>query len=184
MKIGRWVVVLLSLTSLMGCAQFTLVENPNKPITVAVDAAGKTQSQLYAAARLWFTRGRKQNRIGNDGGEIINDDKKTAFIAQVVTADMPCDGFDCQLNTVKYASLSYKLRIDTKDGQIKMTYTDFVKTEAPNVDRSGIPHGPGREHAIQFQSDLDAVQNGVEVWGKELIVYVNKKPEDIPSVNE
>lgn len=183
MKKGIWVAALLSIAPLMGCAQFTPVENPNKPITVTVNAAGKTQSQLYTAARLWFTTIHVHSNPF-DGGEIINDDKKTAFIAQVSSANMPCEGIDCQMNTVKYALLSYKLRIDTKDGQVKITYTDFVKTEAPDVDRNGIPYGPRRVHAIQFQSDLDAVQKGVIVWGKELIVYINKKPEDLPSVNE
>lgn len=176
---GIWVVVLLSIASLTGCAKFTIAKNANDPIVIVLKAPGKTQSQLHAAARSWFAGAHR-----NDGGEIINADQKASFIAQVVTADMPCEGtVNCFI--MKNAMLSYKLRIDAKDGEIKMTYDDFAKTDAPAL-VSGSTYRPGREHAIAFQSDVDAINYGTQLWGNELLAYVTKKQpvNALPSVNE
>lgn len=173
------IVALMSVAFLTACAEFTYAKNANDPIVIVLKAPGKTQSQLHTAARSWFAGAHR-----NDGGEIINADQKGSFIAQVITAEMPCEGaINCF--KMKSASLSYKLRIDAKDGEIKMTYTDFVKTDAPSIS-TGSNYRPGLEHAITFQSDFDAVKYGTKLWSNELLAYVTKKQgvNDLPSVSE
>jgi Domain of unknown function (DUF4468) with TBP-like fold len=179
MKNGILVVALISIAFLTGCAEFTLAKNANDPIVIVLKAPGKTQNQLHSATRSWFAGAHR-----NDSGEIINADPKGSFVAQVVTADMPCEGAVNCLK-MKNAMLSYKLRIDAKDGEIKMIYTDFVKADAPAI-VSGSSYRQGREHAIAFQSDLDAINYGTRLWGNELLAYVTKKQsvDTLPSVNE
>lgn len=168
MKKGILVTVLMSIAFVTGCAEFTYAKNANDPIVIVLKAQGKTQSQLHAAARSWFGGSHR-----NDGGEIINFDGNASFDAQVLTADMPCEGaVNCF--KMKNSWLSYKLRIDAKDGEIKMTYTDFVKTDPPSIG-TNIMNRQRLEHAITFQSDLDAVNYGTQLWSKELLAYALKK---------
>lgn len=149
--------------------------SPIQPFTFIVKAPGKTQSQLYSISRDWF-----MNTFNNVGGEITNDDRKSAFLGQVVTVDMPCSGMlDCF--RLKNNSVFYKLRIDAKDGEVKMTYLNPVRT------MYSLNGGQPLEFAITDGLDMKSFNTGIENWGKDLqtVANANASAENsLPSVRE
>jgi hypothetical protein len=148
---------------------------PNQPFTFIVKAPGKTHSQLYSISRDWFL-----TTFNNVGGEITNDDRKSAFLGQVVTVDMPCSGMlDCF--RLKNNSVFYKLRIDAKDGEVKMTYLNPVRT------MYSLNGGQPLEFAITDGLDMKSFNTGIENWGKDLQTFANANASaenSLPSVRE
>lgn len=148
---------------------------PNQPFTFVVKAQGKTQSQLYSISRDWF-----MNTFNNVGGEITNDDRKSAFLGQVVTVDMPCAGMlDCF--RLKNNSVFYKLRIDAKDGEVKMTYLNPVRT------MYSLNGGQPLEFAITDGLDMKSFHHGISDWGNDLQRVVNASASaeySLPAIRE
>jgi hypothetical protein len=154
----------LVIAVLAGCADMKIAENANQPIEIVLEAPGKTQGQLYSSAKSWMaetrTAGMSVDDADKDSGRIIVSGK----------AAFPCDGFmDCRLKNDTY--IKFSLRIDTKDGKIRMTYTNLVKSS---------PRDEHRIHeyddrAIVAQGDLDAAKRGAQVLSNELLSYATKQ---------
>lgn len=81
---------------------------------------------------------------------------------------MPCDGMlDCF--RLKNNSVFYKLRIDAKDGEVKLTFLNPVRTVYSN--NGGRPI----EFTIKDGLDLKSFNKGIVDWGKDLETVANAK---------
>lgn len=167
-----WFVVL----SLAACADMKLAENPNQPIEVVLNATGKTQGQLFSAAKSWVA----ETRIARM--EMADADKDSSRIIVRGNGDRPCEStLDC-LN-YKDDKIGFTLRIDTKDGKIKMTFTNLkfhspVRDDPKNrsVILSTLHTRDGDAYAPAVtQNDIDAANRGANALANELLAYATKQ---------
>jgi hypothetical protein len=151
-KVILAVVLLLGVVSLPAFAGFfsdfiengKRVENPGQPIEVIVEVTGKTQSQLYSTAKSWIGESRIM--------EITDADKDSGRI--VGKGEV---GNSQQSN-------SFSLRIDTKDGKIRLTFSDFFFRD------QGIPPS-----GIVSKGDLKRANNIANILSQKLRVYATQQ---------
>ncbi len=128
-------------------ADFKKIDNPNRPIEFILEVPGKTQSQLYSAAKSWL-------------GEVrilatSDDDKESGRIVGSggVTGSLEEDDFS--------------LRIDTKDGKIRMSFTNFYFRQ---LQRSG-----GTSHGVYDQHDLNKATDIAKGLSDKLQQYATQQ---------
>ncbi len=162
--------------ALTACAEMKIVENANQPIEIVMDAPGKTKNQLFSSAKSWVA----ETRIAQM--ETVDADKDSNRIVVKGNGARPCDGtLDCMNH--RDDTIGFTLRIDTKDGKIKMTYTNLafhspVRDDPKNRNvilstlhtRDGDAYAPGIT-----QGDLDAANKGAQALGNELLTYTTKQ---------
>lgn len=169
-------VVLFVALSLTACAGMKLAENPNKPIEIVLDASGKTQGQLFSAAKSWVA----ETRIARM--ETADADKDSSRIIVKGNGDRPCENtWDC-LNH-KDDTIGFTLRIDTKGGKVKMTFTNLMfhspvrdDPKNRNVILSTLHTRDGDAYAPAVtQNDIDAANKGANALANEFLSYVTKQ---------
>jgi hypothetical protein len=137
---------MLSIVSLAGCADledYKEIKNPNRPIEVIYDLPGKTQSQIFSAAKSWLAESHlgEATDIDKDSGRIVSQ----GSVGNSIETD------------------SYTLRIDAKNGKVKMTYTNFYFRQ---LYKEG-----GPSHAVFCQHDLNRATEITKQISDQFLLY-------------
>lgn len=164
--------ILVLLLALSGCAGSERAEDANKPIEFVLDAPGKTQSQLYSSAKTWVAE------TFVSGKAVIDEaDKDSGRIIAKGRIKRPCKGLDCVANGGNL--IGFMLRIDTKDGKIRMTFINPTIIEKGKM--IGTSYSPPSEDFIWHKGDMDAAKIAFNTLRDELQHYVDN--ESVTSKN-
>lgn len=155
--------VLLGMVYSACCAEMKPAENANQPIEIIMEAPGKSQGQLYSSVKSWIAETRTAELSANDA------DKDSGRIVLKGEAPFPCDGFmDCRLKSG--TNIKFSLRIDTKDGKIRMIFSNLIKSNPSTALHAG--YG---DVDIVAQGDIDAAKSGAQALSNELLTYATKQ---------
>lgn len=158
--------------AISGCAGMEVAKNADQPIEIVQDAPGKTKDELFSASKSWLAE------TFVSGKAVIDDaDKESGRIIAKGRIPRPCNqGLDCMANNGHM--IGFTLRIDTKDGKIRTTYTNLTNIFPPHSGSLvGTVYTPGSYEsalAIKLQGDLDAANTGLTALSSSLQQYVTK----------
>lgn len=108
---------LLLFISIGGCADMERSPDAGAPIDFVLETPNKSKDQLFSASKSWIAE------TFVSGKTVIDDaDKDSGRIIAKGRIKKPCDGMQC-MGTSDWL-IGFTLRIDTKDGKIRTTYTD------------------------------------------------------------
>lgn len=157
MKKLMLIVVMLVLA---GCAGMERAEDADKPIEFVLDAPNKTKDQLFSATKSWIAE------TFVSGKAVIDDaDKNSGRIIAKGRIKHPCEqGVGCLMG----ASIGFVLRIDTKDGKIRTTYTSITKVLPATYGPGGTPES---ENRIWMSGDLADAKKALKNLSDELQRY-------------
>jgi hypothetical protein len=141
---------LLTTISLVGCADlddYKPIKDPNRPIEVIYELPGKTQAQIFSAAKSWLAESHlgEATDIDKDSGRIVSQ----GSVGNSLETD------------------SYTLRIDAKNGKVKMTYTNFYFRQ---LYTSG-----GPSHAVLTTHDLNQATDIVKKISDKFYQYATSQ---------
>ncbi len=144
-----------------GCAGMQPAPDANKPIEFVLDAPGKTQAQLFSSTKSWIAETFVSAKA------VIDDaDKDSGRIIAKGRIKHPCDkGVGCLMG----ASIGFVMRIDTKDGKIRTTYTSLTKILPATYGAGGSPES---ETAIWAAGDLVDAKTALKDLSDSLQHYV------------
>lgn len=138
MKKGMLAAMLLGIVSSMVFAETEKTENANdasQPIEIILEAPGLTKGQLYSSIKPWMA----ETRLARF--QIMAEDKDSGRVIAKGDIKMPCAGkdtADCAVN--EGVLIDFDLRIDTKDGKIRMIFTNLVRNFIL-VKQAGLAYG-------------------------------------------
>ncbi len=120
------------------------VDNPNQPIEVILNVPGNTKSQLFSTVKSWL-------------GEIqilanMDADKDSGRIVGTAATD------------TSLGKEAFSLRVDTKDGKVKMTFTNFYFRPLQQS-----------AHGIYDQHDLNEAHEIAKFWSDKFLEYANQQ---------
>ena len=152
---------------LAGCAGMERAADAGKPIEFVLDVPGKTKDQLFSASKSWIAE------TFVSGKSVIDDaDKDSGRIIAKGNIKHPCEqAHGCLMNV----SIGFTLRIDTRDGKLKATYTNATVIHPPTngyaVGMTYVQGSAGSESAIFMTGDLADAKKAFKNLSDELQHY-------------
>jgi hypothetical protein len=109
-------IVVAVMMLLAGCAGMERSPEAGKPIEFVMDAPGKTKDQLFSSSKAWIAE-----TFVSAKAVIDDTDKDAGRIIAKAAIKHPCGAGSYACGN-EY--INFTLRIDTKDGKIRTTYTN------------------------------------------------------------
>lgn len=153
-----------------GCAGMERAADADKPIEFVLDAPGKTQAQLFSASKSWIAE------TFVSGKTVIDDsDKDSGRIIAKGRVKHPCEkSFACGNELI-----GFTLRIDTKDGKLRTTYTNPTTirpaTSSSLVGMTYIAGSPSTESAIATTGNLEDAKKAFKDLSDSLQRYATNE---------
>ena len=123
------------------------LETPNPPVEVVVEVPGKTQAQLFTAAKTWAAETRLMT--------IGSSDKEAGWVAGA-----------CIASNVS-VDVQYDVRIDVKDGKFRVTASNYKTAWHGGADHAF--------HYIQTKSELEDATGTVKDMADTFFAYASKQ---------
>ena len=164
--------ILAILISLGGCAGMERATDSDKPVEFVLEAPNKTKDQLFSASKSWIAE------TFVSGKSVIDDaDKDSGRIIAKAIIKKPCDGVQCALESGW--KIGFTLRIDTKDGKIRTTYTNPIiitpSTSGSLVGSTYVSGSQGSERPISLRGEFDDAKKAFRALSDELQSYVTNE---------
>lgn len=159
--------IIVAMLVLSGCAGMDRAPDADKPIEFVLDEPGRTQAQLYSASKSWIAE------TFVSAKSVIDDaDKDSGRIIAKGQVKHPCGP---QSHACGNEYISFTLRIDTKDGKIRMVYTDATVISPPTpgmlVGLTYIDGQPSSQHRIWMSGELADAKSAFEALSVKLHDY-------------
>lgn len=155
-----------------GCINMEIAKDAEQPIEFVLEAPDQSKDQLFSASKSWIAE------TFVSGKAVIDDaDKDSGRIIAKGRIEKPCAGIQCAMG---YGGrlISFTLRIDTKNGKIRTTYTNptiiIPPTNSSLFGTTYISGSPETERAL-FRGDVDVVKQAFKTLSDDLQHYVVKE---------
>ncbi|MBA4381814.1 MAG: hypothetical protein C0406_04540 [Sideroxydans sp.] len=153
----------------------SMAEGVDKPVEVIFEVSNVQKDDLFIRSKTWVSETFVSGKSVIDSAE-----KETGTIIAKGYIDRACEGmFDCLANGGN--KVGFKLRIDTKDGKVRTTYTNFTilrPAESGRMVGNVYVSGSGEEERpVVIQGDLDAAVKGAMQLSDSLKAYLSKETE-------
>jgi hypothetical protein len=151
MKILIIPMLLLSMSGCVTQAEYEATHKPIQPVEKIYEMPGLSQSQIYDGARQWFAQTFvKANAV------IQYEDKSAGSIIGKGSMAYPCQtSFRCL--GVATNTLSFTIRVDTKEGKMRVNYSDLIR-KVPAAVTSGI-HTQAMDINVVTEEDKILISN-------------------------
>lgn len=151
----------------------SMAQDVDKPVEIILEVSNVLKDDLFIRSKMWVAETFVSGKAVIDSAE-----KETGTIIAKAYIDRICEGmFDCMGNGRN--KVGFKLRIDTKDGKVRTTYTNFTILRPAETGRMvGNVYASGsneEERPIVLQGDLDAAVKGVKQLSDALKEYLSKE---------
>ena len=143
------VVVMLFLVALIGCAGLQPVKQEDLTVQQVVEVPGFTKHQIYDYFKMWVAENFRSAKA-----VIEHDDRENGCLIGNGNIKYPCHGTECLAKNDW--RVHFTMRIDTKDGKFRQTFSNLHLFWPPKVDSLGY-HAAYRS-PIATQGDLNKVK--------------------------
>jgi hypothetical protein len=160
--------ILIALTLIVvACAGIERSADAGKPIEYILDVPGKTKDQLFSASKSWIAE------TFVSGKSVIDDaDKDSGRIVAKGQVKHPCGE---QSHACGDEYIGFILRLDTKEGKIRMTFTDAtVISPATSGNLVGVAYIAGQpetRHPVWMVGELADTKKAFKALSDSLQSY-------------
>jgi len=141
--------VILFLVALIGCAGLQPVKQEDLTIQQVVEVPGFTKYQIYDYCKIWVAENFRSAKA-----VIEHDDRENCCLIGNGIVKYPCHGLEC---IAKHDwEVHFTMRIDTKDGKFRQTFSNLQLSWPARVDSLG--YHPAHRGPIATQGDLAKVK--------------------------
>ena len=134
---------------LAGCAGMQQVKQEDLTIQQVVEVPGYSKDKIYDSCKIWIAENFRSAKA-----VIEHDDREDGRIIGNGNIEYPCHGIEC-IGKSDWR-VHFTMRIDTKDGKFRQTFTNLQLSWPARYDSLGY-HAPYRG-PIVTQGDLDTVK--------------------------
>lgn len=153
-----------------GCAGMAPAADVGQPVEFVLDAPGKTKDQIFSASKSWIAE------TFVSGKAVIDDaDKDSGRIIAKGIIDKPCSSLQCVMEMGW--QIGFTMRIDSKDGKVRITYTNpVVITPASSGSLLGSAYISGsarKERPMKFSGDIADAKIKFQTLSDSLKNYIS-----------
>ena len=156
---------LFLIIGLIGCAGLQQVKQEDLTIQRVVEVSDYTKHQVYDQCKIWIAENFRSAKA-----VIEHDDRENCTLIGNGIIKYPCSGIECIAKSDW--KVHFTMRIDTKDGKFRQTFSNLQLSWPARVDSLGY-HAP-HQGPIVTQGDLNTVKPKLLEMGDQIQAAMTK----------
>ena len=157
-----------------GCAGNSVIKTDALIFSRDFEVSGYSRDKLLELTRLWIAQ---TFRPPQAQPAVECESRERGRIVGNGTIKYPCEDLECM--EMRDCTVSFAMKVEIKDNQFTLTFSNLGLTWPGHMDFSG--YHPGPSGPLILQKDYDAVRPKLLDFGNDMKAFIDYKKSDSPA---